>query len=230
MGKSSTEPIWGGLLPLQPSAPTSPPESPGPPSSSRLATLPTIESGRELRILDFDVETVAAGFADPDWVPQKVTCVAWSWIGSDEVDSRVCDPDGLYKTPAKRAHMLEQLLKQIERADLLTGHNIIRFDIPVINSDAMRLGLEPVREAWVQDTMRLIRAKGFKKGQDNISKLLRTSQDKLPLSWQEWEDAYEQDGWATIRERAETDVIGHKEMRAGLLKRRLLRPPRIWRA
>ena len=34
------------------------------------------------RVLDFDVETVAAGFADPDWVPQKITCVAWSWVGS----------------------------------------------------------------------------------------------------------------------------------------------------
>src|SRR6187551_823836 len=42
---------------------------------------------RPLRILDFDVETVAAGFADPNWVPQKITCVAWSWIGEEKVHS-----------------------------------------------------------------------------------------------------------------------------------------------
>ena len=42
----------------------------------------------ESRILDFDCETLAAGFADPEWVPNRITAIAWSWIGTDDVHTR----------------------------------------------------------------------------------------------------------------------------------------------
>lgn len=188
------------------------------------------DASDKARILDFDVETVAAGFADPDWVPQKITCVAWSWVGSDKVDSRICGPEGIFGRPSRRAEMLAPLLEAIAEADMLTGHNILRFDLPVINAECMRLGLEPIREKRVQDTMRLARAKGFKKGQDNLETLFRTRQQKLALNWQEWQDAYDEEDWKTIRDRAETDVIGHKQIRQELIERKLLKPPVTWRA
>lgn len=181
------------------------------------------------RILDFDIETVAAGFADPDWVPQKVTCVAWSWVGSDRVESRVCGPSGIFGKPARRATMLAPLLKAIGEADMVTGHNIIRFDLPVLHAEVMRLGLPRMSPVMVQDTMRLARAKGFKKGQDNLETLFGTRQQKLSLNWQEWQDAYDEDGWRTIRDRAETDVTGHKQIRLELLERGYLQEPRTWR-
>ena len=33
------------------------------------------------KLLVYDLETYATGFADPNWVPQVVTCVAWKWLG-----------------------------------------------------------------------------------------------------------------------------------------------------
>ena len=183
------------------------------------------------RILDFDVETVAAGFADPDWVPQKITCVAWAWVGESRyAESRICTPAGLYSRPELRRGMLRVLLGQIEEADMLTGHNIARFDLPVINAEAVRLGLEPIRRAVVQDTMRLVRSKGLKKGQDNLGRMLKTEGEKLALDWQAWQDAYEEPGWRTIRNRAESDVEMHMEMRQTLLDRNVLRPPFTWTA
>ena len=82
--------------------------------------------------------------------------------------------------------MLDALLTQIERADILTGHNIARFDLPVINAEAVRLGLRPVERAVVQDTMKLVRTKGLKKGQDNLGRMLRLDDEKLALDWQAW--------------------------------------------
>ena len=96
----------------------------------------TAEDAPPQRILDFDVETVAAGFADPQWVPQKITCVAWSWIGSGEITSDDCGPMGLYYEPEKRADMLFTLLVLIAQADMVTGHNLLRFDLPVLNAEA----------------------------------------------------------------------------------------------
>ena len=182
------------------------------------------------RILDFDLETVAAGFADPDWVPQKITCVAWSWVGSDTVESRICGPRGLFGQPEKRKRMLIPLLAAIAEADMVTGHNLERFDLPVLNTECMRLGLTPVTSVLVQDTMRVFRSKGFKKGQDNLGRLFKLENEKMPLDWQAWQDGYDESGWETIRQRAESDVLMHKELRIEMLRRDLLRQPRVWRA
>lgn len=173
---------------------------------------------------------MAAGFADPEWVPQKITCVAWSWVGSDKVESRICTPLGLFGQPELRAEMLQPLLDEIEKADILTGHNIGRFDLPVINAEAMRLGLEPIRSATIHDTMKFVYSKGFKKGQDVLEVLFQTRGRKLSLNWQEWQDAYDQDDWRTIRERCETDVTDHKQLREKLLESGYLKPPRRWTA
>ena len=43
--------------------------------------LETKELLPERRLLVYDLETYATGFADPSWVPQVVTCVAWKWLG-----------------------------------------------------------------------------------------------------------------------------------------------------
>lgn len=188
-----------------------------------------VVSTNPARILDFDIETIAAGFADPNWVPQKITCVAWSWVGEDRVHSRIASTKGLFEYPELRARMLKDLLFQIARADMLTGHNIVRFDLPVINSECLRLGLEPVREKLVQDTMNLVRTKGFKKGQDNIGELLAVSIEKKTLSWQGWQDAYAEKGWKGVVERCESDVLMHKQMRQQMLDRGWLRPPRLWK-
>jgi hypothetical protein len=223
-------PNSGKLRPLGRSVLTSEPESHSPPSSKGLRKLPHLPSDAgKLRVLDFDCETVAAGFADPAWVPQKITCVAWSWIGSNQVESLICRPEGLFGKPVLRKAMLDALLEQIAEADILTGHNIERFDLPAINAEAMRLGLDPIREVVVHDTMRVYRSKGFKKGQDNLGRLLRVPAEKQTMDWQHWQDAYDQDGWGEIRSRAESDVVMHKQIRQEMIDRGILKPPRKWR-
>lgn len=194
--------------------------SPESPSSSELPLssirpLPS-ETGPQ-RILDFDVETINAGFDDPDWTPQKITCVAWSWIGEEDVHSRICGPEGLFTQPDRRRRMVAALVDQIRQADMLTGHNIYRFDLPIVNAECMRLGLEPLRAQFVQDTMWLKKAKGFKKGQDNLGLLTHIDDEKFALNWQAWQDAYSEEGWKLIRHRAESDVHMHKQLRERLI-------------
>lgn len=219
------------VAPLRPTPPPTTSEVLPEPYRSPLSKVQPLPPKRTSasRILDFDIETIAAGFADPDWVPQKITCVAWSWVGDDRVESRVCGPEGIFGNPGARRVMLEPLLEQIALADVLTGHNIARFDLPIVNAECMRLGLDPIREVRVDDTMRLRRSKGFKKGLDNLAVLYGTPTQKLSLSWQEWQDAYDEDGWQTIRDRCESDVVAHKQVREILHERGLLHPVRVWR-
>lgn len=189
----------------------------------------TLTHARPLRILDFDIETVAAGFADPDWVPQKVTCVAWSWIGSDEVEVLTCGGSaGLFEEPERRRIMIARFMAAYNQADMVTGHNLLRFDLPVLNADLMRLGLAPLGPVLVQDTMRLPRSKGFKKGQDNLAGLVETYERKLALDWQQWQEAYQTPGWPVVKDRCRSDVVMHKELRAAMLERGWLKSPRMW--
>lgn len=189
---------------------------------------PTISS-RPLRILDFDLETVAAGFADPNWVPQRVTCIAWSWIGEDKVHSAL-RIEGVER-------MFKEFLRSYEQADMVTGHNLIRFDLPVLNADLLRRDYEPLGKILVQDTIGLVRTKGFKKGQENLAELLRIPAKKQSMDWQAWDDAYEWDNliegskvtWDLIRRRCESDVIQHKLLREQMLERGWLKPAKEWK-
>jgi hypothetical protein len=187
-------------------------------------------TNRPLKTLDFDCETVAAGFADPNWVPQKITCIAWSWIGSDLVRTKTCGGSaGLYERPELRAKMLGEFLEDFSQAEMVTGHNLLRFDLGVVNSECMRLGFPPLKSILVQDTMKIVKTKGFKKGQDNLAKLIQTYESKQAMSWQEWEDAYAVPGWPLVVSRARSDVIMHKEMRLGMGERGWLKPAQMWR-
>ena len=124
--------------------------------------------------------------------------------------------------------MLCDFHEEYDRADMVTGHNVIRFDLPVLNSECLRMHFVSLGAKLCQDTIRIVKTKGFKKGQDNIGHLLKLSAQKKALSWQQWQDAYEEDEWATVKERCASDVRQHKLMREEMLKRGWLKPPRMW--
>ncbi len=180
---------------------------------------------KPLRILDFDIETVATGFGDPQWVPQKVTVIAWSWIGEDKVEHTTDLMEAL-----DDKNLVAPFLEAYNEADMVTGHNLLRFDLPVLNGECIRRGIPGLGPKLVQDTMRIIRTKGFKKGQDNMGQVLRVPNPKMALSWAEWQDAYEEKGWKTVIERCESDVLSHKLMRQKLVDAGYLKPPIMWRS
>lgn len=192
-------------------------------------------TSRQGRILDLDVETVAAGFGDPEWVPNRVTVISLSWIGEDTVHTR---------TILDFAKSLSSFLQQFflgcprliewfrgfyDKADIVSGHNLLRFDLPVINAECLRLGLSPLGEKMVQDTMHLPRAKGFKKGQDVMSAVWNLPAEKVSKNWGEWQRDYARAGWDEIKERCSKDILQHKQLRArqqelGLLTTKRWRP------
>ena len=192
----------------------------------KLATIQT----QKTRELDFDIETVSAGFDDPNWVPQKITCIAWSWIGSDEVKVKTCGGSlGLYEEPDRRRELLAEFLVDLAQATIVTGHNILRFDLPIVNAECMRLGLPDLRPVKVRDTIRLGKRKGLKKGLDNLGGLLETYERKKAMNWQEWQDAYAAHGWPEVIDRARSDVVMHKQVRQALLDSGRLKGPVVWR-
>ena len=200
-------------------------------SQKKLVRLPAFEitaSSEEGRVLDFDLETLAAGFADPQWVPQKITVASWSWVDEEEIHTVITTKEGFFSREIRAREVLAPLVEVIEQADMLTGHNLLRFDLPVLNAELLRCGLPSLKKVKVQDTIRLAKTKGLKKGQDDLSVMASGSLKKKTMNWEEWDRAYEEDSWDEIIERCESDILQHKELRLYLLKNNYLRPPQIW--
>lgn len=181
------------------------------------------EAARPRRILDFDVETVAAGFADPQWVPNRITAIAWSWVGEDKVEVRtILDytsdlVDFLNDFFLGCAPMMEDFVEVFNQADVVTGHNIRRFDLGVMNAELMRLGLPLLGKKPTIDTMALKPAKGFKRGQDVMAEVFDVPTEKKSMNWGQWQTAYATPGWNEIKERVAGDVVQHKLLLARLL-------------
>lgn len=181
------------------------------------------------RILDFDIETRAAGYADPAWVPDDVTCYAWSWLDDDHVECCVSGPDACFGSYSKQREWLKPLRDKLCEADIVTGHNVLRFDLRVLNANFMRFGLPSLPPLRVIDTMRIPKTKGFKKGQDNIGVLLGIELHKLPLNHQEWDQAYREKGWPVVKDRCAGDVMQHKLILAAMRERGWVSGPHTWR-
>jgi hypothetical protein len=216
------EPASVERLPMLPFATIS-----GPVNPTKQSKLPPLLS-KKLRTLDFDVETVAAGFADPQWVPNTVTCWAYAWIDGGPVTVEALPVAAFYDLDARRA-FLRPLLAALEEADVVTGHNIVRFDLPIVNAECLRLNLPTLTPKAVQDTIKVPKSKGFKKGQDNMGHALDVKEEKMPLSWAQWAAAYAEPDLGTVKERCASDVRMHMEMRVAMLERGWLRAPRMWR-
>ena len=174
--------------------------------------------------MDFDVETIAAGFADPQWVPNRITAIAWSWLHEDDVHTRTILDYTRGLTPFLDAFflgcgpLLKEFVEVFNQADVVTGHNIGRFDLGVMNAELMRRQLPVLEKKPVIDTIRLKRSKGFKKGQDVMADVLDVPAEKKAMNWAQWQRAYATPGWPEVRERVSGDVIQHKLLLGRLLE------------
>lgn len=180
------------------------------------------------RILDFDIETVNASFDDPQWSVNRTVAYAFAWV--DDAENITVDalPVSDFYDKDLRREFLGPLLEAIGLAGVVTGHNLFRFDLPVLQAECLLLNLPKIRPVLVQDTIRVGKTKGFKKGQDNMSHALGVSREKQAMNWAEWEEAYGELNLLTVKERAASDVAMHMEMRAAMIDRKLIMAPRLW--
>jgi hypothetical protein len=197
-----------------------------------------IELGmRELQVLDFDLENRPLSYLGNDWTSAEITAIGWSLVGEEKVHTLLLQADGTYlfdgkvSMPAKDA--LAHFRSRLEAADVVTGHYIIKHDLPILNGAFMELGIPPLGELLVQDTkLHLVRRKDLSASQENLASLFGLEEAKHHMTQTEWRTANRltKAGLAASRKRVVDDVKQHKALRAELLKRGLLKAPSVWRS
>lgn len=188
--------------------------------------------GRRLKVLDFDCECRPMAWYGGDFVTKQPTAIAWSFVGErgvrveaigESYDSRnVLDEE---------RDMLDLFVDAYDRADIVTGHFIRGFDLPLINGALMRLGMPGLKPKMAQDTKTdLVKAGGLSKSQENLGAMFELRHPKVPMNTSRWmlANLLLPEGIKATKKRVVGDVRQHMELRAEMLDRGLLMAPRVW--
>lgn len=192
-----------------------------------------LSTERGLRILDFDIEVRPMAFYGGDFVTKQPTAIAWQFIGerSDVICRTIGDSFDTRRVFEEEVWMLEQFRMAYDKADVVTGHYIRGFDLPIINARMMRHGLPLLAAKDALDTKNdLARAQGMSKSQENLGAMFELEHPKIPMNTTKWEEAnaLTPEGIEATRTRVVGDVRQHIELRATMLERGYLAPPRAW--
>lgn len=189
---------------------------------------------RPLKILDFDVECRPMSWYGGDWVTKEITAIAWRFIDEPETHTHswILTPSRTFKQhqAKKRAGVLK-FLKDWHKADIVTGHYIRGFDLPLINGTCVRLRITPLKKKMVHDTKNdLVVMQGLSKSQENMGAMLELEHKKVLMNTMKWEvaNSLSVEGREATKERVIGDVNQHIEFREELLDREALNPPRLW--
>lgn len=194
----------------------------------------SLQRKSSLAILDFDVECRPMAWYGGDWVTKEITAIAWRFVDEPE-ESTQCWLLGPSKTwkqhQLRKAKGMQMFLRAYNKADVVTGHYIRGFDLPLVNGTCVRLGLPPLSAKLAHDTKGdLIRMSGLSKSQENLAAYFDLHHAKEKMNTHTWEIANSlvEEGRAETRRRVVGDVNQHIEFREDLLLRGALRVPMIW--
>jgi len=191
---------------------------------------------REAWVLDFDVECRPIAWYGGDWVTKQPTAIAWAWAdengGPMEPEVAVIGEsfDARNVLDEERA-MLEAFRAAYDAADIVTGHYIRGFDLPLLNGALMRLGMPMLASKLAQDTKGdLARAHGLSKSQENLGAMFELDHPKIPMNTASWMagNLLLPHGIEATKKRVLGDVRQHVELRATMLERGLLAPASPW--
>jgi hypothetical protein len=156
----------------------------------------------------------------------QITAVAWSWTDEDKVHCEVLEQD-----LSNERSMLERFLAAYNEAGIVTGHYLRKHDLPLLNDHCMRLGFPLLGAKLVSDTMLdTPKVKDLGKSQENLSDTFDIAAEKHHMSGARWRVAntLDPEGRAAAAKRVTDDVVQNKELRAMLVERGWLRPPKVW--
>jgi hypothetical protein len=199
---------------------------------------PLVAGGAEyLSIRDFDFESKPLWFW---WDKPTAVITSVSWM--DTVRGQI-DHDSLgnsvapFSTREAYVGWLEWVRALLTTPDILTGHNIDRFDLPLLQGQLLKFGLESLPSLRTQDTMRLPKRRDMSISQETLINY-KSLELKCPigmpiykqhLSMPEWEDAAM--GWddSILNERPTSDVHGHAHLREVLIDKGYLAATKGWK-
>jgi hypothetical protein len=186
------------------------------------------EPGKPLLILDFDIETRKIGFHEggrykPDGCEPVIVAAAFN-----DDDPSVWGMGETWRI-TKYKGMVRRFRDAYEEADIVTGHYIRKFDLPIMNWAMLECGLPPLPPRRVIDTKTdLVTGAGMSASQENLGALRALEESKFHMNDVRWRmvGRLTPEGLSLARKRVRDDVVQHRALRKSLAG--WLRPPSVW--
>lgn len=180
------------------------------------------------RTLDFDIENRPSSYWYEGAVTAEVTAIAWAFTDdSKNIRVEVLDPSD----DSSMINMLFSFRMAYDEAYMVTGHFIWKHDLPILNGAYIENGLDPLDKKMTSDTkLDLIRYSDQPKTQEYLGIMMDTKAPKVHMTQADWREANRltPEGIAKTKKRVMGDVKQHMQLRAELIERGMLRPPRLW--
>ena len=132
----------------------------------------------------FDIENRPLTYYAPDYPTAEITAIASMWIG---------DPDSMHVCllgEEEPAEIIEHWLDRFVEADMLSGHNIRKHDLPIINASMIELGYEPMGPILTSDTLADLRKyRTLPRSQEHLAEMLEVRVKKVHMTQQDWREA-----------------------------------------
>lgn len=180
---------------------------------------------RAIKILDCDIENRPLSYLGPDYTTGEVTAIAAGWAHEKRV---FCWALGEVTTK----EMLSAFRQLYDEADIVTGHYILKHDLPILNASMVEFNLGPLSPKRVSDTkIHSTKTRYLSMSQESLCEMFGISLDKYHMTQPKWREANRltQRGIRETRKRVIGDVRQHRELRREMVERGLLKSPTIWR-
>lgn len=179
---------------------------------------------RKQCILHFDLEARPLSWYGGDYVTKEVTAIAWGWSDQKYIDYTLLHPE--------QDHIdVYEFMQAYDHADIVTGHYIRGFDLPLLNALMVENGYAPLSQKLTSDTkLDLLKRHGMSNSQENLSAEFNVKAPKVLMTQADWREANRLTarGLDLTQRRVVADVKQHKELRKVLNSRDLLGPPKLW--
>lgn len=193
-------------------------------------------SHRPERTLCFDLESRPSAFWYGDKTTAQITAFGWKWSDEPDVNTLLLQPDGRFvgddgeRYEATDAY--SWFAAELAASDLVYGHNIRRFDLPMLQAGLLRLRLPTLPELRTTDTLRdYPKRHDMSANLENLAKLYGLGDGKMHMAIADWEQANQlaPEGITLARERVASDVLLQEKLRTRLLELGLLKSPKTWK-
>lgn len=192
----------------------------------------------EVRLLCFDLESRPSAFWYDGAVTAEITAFGWKWADDRLVRTLLLQADGSFvgddgeRLSDREAYVLFR--SALADAGIVYGHNIRRFDLPLLNAGLLRRELPFLPRLLTSDTLRdYPKRKDMSASLENLAKIHGVTRKvgvKKHMSTVDWEQANRltAEGVREARERVVGDVVLQERLRNRLIELGLLGEPRVW--
>jgi len=179
-----------------------------------------------LKVLHWDLENRPLSYMGQDYTSGEITAIAASWSDQARVHVWLLGRH-------TQEEMIGGFLNLYEQADMVTGHNMRRHDLPVLSGAMLEFGFGRLPAKLCSDTyLDLVKRRHLSVSQESLAGTFGLPHPKEHMSQPLWREANRltPQGLKHTRRRVAGDVRQHKQLRAHLLELGVLRDPKMWSA